>query len=121
MAICATAVKTQQPGEHHRKDFLGESLCASFSPPAFEPLGEHRHEGRVEGAFRKQRAKQIGKAEGDDEGLRHRTGADDRCGEHVADEAQGAAHQREPAHRCRRFEERHALFSLLRLLAGVGT
>ena len=108
MAIWATAVKTQQPGEHHRIDVLRRKRLAFASPPAFEALGEQRHEGRIEGAFGKQRAEQVGKAEGDDEGLRDRPGADAEGDQHVADETQDAAHQRIAADRRCRFEKGHA-------------
>ena len=95
MAICASAVKTSSQANITAIDVFGKALGIRLAA-AFEPLGEQRHEGRIEGAFGEERAEQVGKAEGDDEGLRHRPGADHGSGHHVADEAERAAHQGEP-------------------------
>ena len=53
-----------------------------------------RHEGRVERALAKDGAKMIGQLERDDEGIRHRSGAEDRRHDDVADEAGRPGHQR---------------------------
>jgi hypothetical protein len=54
-------------------------------------LGEERDEGRVKGALGEQAAEQIGDAKGDEEGVRHRAGAEHRRDQHIADEAEHPA------------------------------
>ncbi len=57
-----------------------------------QALGEQRNEGRVEGAFGKQAPEHIGHAEADEEGIGHGGGAEHGGDQHVADEAEHAAH-----------------------------
>jgi len=63
----------------------------------FQRAGEHRHEGRVERAFGKQPAEQVGEAKGGVEGIGHRTGAEYRRQQRVAHEAKDSGEQGEPA------------------------
>ena len=66
----------QQQDEHQAgQRFLGE--CARrLAALALQALGEQRHEGGVEGALAEQAAEQVGKTEGDEEGVGHRAGAE---------------------------------------------
>ena len=57
----------------------------------FELLGEHRHEGHVEGALGEEAAEHVGQREGDQEGLGHRPGAQIGGDQDVAGKAQNAA------------------------------
>ena len=57
-------------------------------------LGEHRHEGEVEGALGEEAAEHVGQGEGDQEGLRHRAGAEEGGHQDVAREAEHAAEHR---------------------------
>ena len=60
---------------------------------ALETLGKQRHERRVERALAEQPAEQIGKAEGDEEGVGHRAAAEDGSNEDIAQKAEHAAQQ----------------------------
>ena len=77
----------QQPGQQDGKDFDGEGACLGLAI-AFDPLGEERHEGGVEGALGKERAEQVGKALGHEEGLGDRAGAQREGDELIAQEAE---------------------------------
>ena len=57
-------------------------------------LGEERHEGGVEGALGEQPAERVGKLEGGVEGVGDRPGAERGRHQHLAREAEHAAHQR---------------------------
>ena len=73
------------------KGLLGEGAGPLLSALAVKALGEQRNEGGVEGAFGEQAAEQIGDAEGDEEGVGDRPGAQHRGDQHVADETEHAA------------------------------
>ena len=73
------------------KGLLGEGARRRLAAVAVKALGEERDEGRVEGPFGEQAAKQVRHAEGDEEGVSHGTGAKHRSDHHVADEAEDAA------------------------------
>ena len=77
----------RQPG----KRLLGEGPRGNFAAVSVKALGEERNEGRIEGAFGEQAAKQVGHAEGDEEGVGHGSSAEHRGDQHVADEAEHAA------------------------------
>ena len=66
---------------------------------ALDLLGEHRHEGEVEGALGEEAAEHVRQREGDQEGLRHRAGAEQRRHQDVAGEPEHAARHRPPADR----------------------
>ena len=53
-------------------------------------LGEQRHEGEVEGALGEEAAEHVRQGEGDEEGLRHRAGAEEGRHQDVAEEAEDA-------------------------------
>ena len=57
---------------------------------ALELLGEERDEGEVEGALGEEAAEHVRQREGDQEGLRHRAGAEERRHDDVAGEAEDA-------------------------------
>ncbi len=63
----------------------------------FQCAGKQRHESGVESPFGEQPPEQIGEAEGGEEGVRRRAGAEQRRHQHVADEAEQAARQRQAA------------------------
>ena len=60
-------------------------------PALGRDLGEARHEGGGEGALGEDGAELVGNAEGDEEGIRQRPGAEDRGEHQVAHEAEQAA------------------------------
>ncbi len=62
-----------------------------------QTLGEERDEGRVEGAFGEQAPEHVGHAEADEEGVGDGRGAEHGGDQHVADEAEHAAHDSHPA------------------------
>ena len=64
---------------------------------AFDLLGEERHEGEVEGALGEEAAEHVRQGEGDEEGLRHRAGAEERGHDDVAGEAEHARDERPAA------------------------
>ena len=70
--------------------------------------GEERHEGGAERAFGEEAAEQVGQAQRDEERVGHRPGAEERRGQHVADEAQDAAHHGIAADRRDRAQQSHA-------------
>src|SRR5690606_29904737 len=70
--------------------------------------GKHGHEGGVERAFGKEPPEEIGEAERGLEGVGGRADAEHGGDQRVADKAEDAAHQRQPAHRERVAEEVHA-------------
>ena len=59
-----------------------------------ELLGEHRHEGEVEGALGEEAAEHVGQREGDQERLRHRAGAEEGRHQDVAQEPEDPAQHR---------------------------
>ena len=96
MAISAMIVSDQQDEHQAGHRLLGEP-ARRFAALALEPLGEQRHECRVERALAEQAAEQIGKAEGDEEGVGHRAAAEDGSNEDVAHKAEHAAQQGQAA------------------------
>ena len=80
---------------------------AASRPFALESLGEQRHEGGIERALAEQAAKQVGKAEGDEEGVGNRAAAEDGSDEDVAQEAEYAAQQGQAADGCEGAVELH--------------
>ncbi len=86
-----------QEDEHQAGQRLLGELARHLPPFALEALGEQRHEGGVEGAFAEQAAKQVGKAEGDEEGVGYGAAAEDGSDEDVAQKAEYAAQQGEAA------------------------
>lgn len=75
---------------HHREGSAGEdvSLCLAV---LLKRLRVQRDEGCSHGAFREQAAEQIGKLEGDEEGIGHRAGAQEPGNEDVAGESSDTA------------------------------
>ena len=72
-----------QDGEHgqHRKqdaEHFFREAPRTVGTVGLDLLGEQRHEGGVEGAFREQPAERVGKLEGGIKGARHRAGAECR-------------------------------------------
>ncbi len=94
MAISATAVKTQQPGEQHRIDVLGEALALRLAAWS-RRFANSGTKAELKAPSANRAAEQIGKAESDDEGLRDGAGADHRGDHHVANKAEVAADERD--------------------------
>ena len=81
--------------DDERREQAGEGVLreAHRELPPFlrDHAGEQRHEGGAEGAFREQSSEQVGQAEGDEEGVARRTGAERGSREYLAHEAQDTA------------------------------
>ena len=104
--------ESQQHGEKPRQRLLREPL-GDARPLSFQPVGEQRHEGRVERPFGKQPPEQVGDAECHNEGISNQAGAQHIGDELIAHESQHAADGREPADGGEGAVEGHgALFSL---------
>ena len=96
--MSATASSTSWRREQQREDAVGEQprrIGAALRADA--RIG--RHEGRVERAFGEDRAEMIGQPQRDEEGVRHRPGAEHRGKHDVAHEAGDARDQRPSADR----------------------
>ena len=76
----------EEPGQQHGEHFDGKGpgLLVAVS---LDALGKQRHEGIVEGTFRKKCAEEIGKALGDEESLRDGPGAERKGNQLVAQES----------------------------------
>ena len=77
-------------------DLVGEELCGRQAR-LLESARISRHEGGSEGAFGEDGAEMVGQPEGDEEGVGHRSGAEDRGHDHVTNEAGEARDEREAA------------------------
>ena len=82
--------------QQDREDLAGELARRRRAPP-LQHAGIGRHVGRVEGALAEDGAELVGQAEGDEEGIRHGAGAQQRTQRHVAQEARAARHQGQSA------------------------
>ena len=103
-----STVTMSSAASEHGQRLLAEFPRASASPsPSRRPAIE-RHEGRVEGALGKQAAEQVREAEGDEEGVGDRPGAERGGDEDVADEAEDAARRGSAADGGEIPQERHA-------------
>ena len=76
-----------EPGERVAGEALG--VLAGL-----DLLGEHRHEGEVEGALGEEAAEHVRQREGDQERLRHRPGAEQRRHDDVPREPEDPRHHR---------------------------
>ena len=94
--------RTKQYGER----LLGEGLGGAVAL-GLEAAREQRHEGGRQGALGGQPAEQVGEAEGDDEGLGDRPGAEHRGDQDVAHETQHAARHGVATDRGRETDQRH--------------
>ena len=84
MASWPTTVKSEQHEAEPGERVAGEALGVLAG---LDLLGEHRHEGEVEGALGEEAAEHVRQREGDQERLRHRPGAEQRRHQDVAREA----------------------------------
>ena len=82
---------------------------AAFASFALEFLGKHRHERRIERALAEQAAKQVRKAEGDEERIGHQRRSERGGDEDVAQKAEHAAEQRQAADGSERSVELHRM------------
>ena len=89
-------VSAKQDEDEPRHRLLGEG-ARRLPALALQALGKQRHEGGIEGALAEQAAEQVGKAEGDEEGVRHRPAAQRGGDQDVAKKAEDAAQQRQAA------------------------
>ena len=85
----------EQPGDREqdylrqkqkRENTIGKQTCRRLSTLARD-MGVGRHEGRVEGAFGKDRAEMIGQSESNEKSIRYRSCAEDRGQHDVAGKA----------------------------------
>ena len=79
-----------EPEGHDGEGFLGEAVGGGAALGG-EHAREGGDEGGVEGALAEQAAEQVGQLQGDEEGVGHRPGAEQRRDQHVAREAEHAA------------------------------
>ena len=77
-------------GEQAREGILGEAHRGD-APFLCDHAGEEGHEGGAEGAFGEERAEQVGQAQRHEESVAGGAGAERRCGQDFAHEAQHAA------------------------------
>ncbi len=101
----------QEHGKEHAEHFFGKATRAVHAV-LFDFLGKKRHESGVEGAFGKKSSKGVRETESGIEGVGHRTGAECRRHEHLAGEAENAAHQRSGRDRGELFDQTHLLKNL---------
>ncbi len=99
----------QDHREQPRERFLGKGTRILSG---FQPLCEDRHEGGVERAFGKEPAKGVREPESGIEGVGYWTGAERCRHEHLAREAENAAHQRSGRDRGELFDQTHLLKNL---------
>ena len=83
MAIWPAMVKSEEHEAEAGERVAGEALGVLAG---LDLLGEHRHEGEVEGALGEEAAEHVRQREGDQERLRHRPGAEQRGHQDVARE-----------------------------------
>ncbi len=93
----------QQGPEEDSPDRVDNSLGAGRVGGA--SLSQDRNEGLGERTFGKQAAQQVGQAEGHEEGVRHRTGAERGRNQRLADQPGDAGHESKAADRGGRFEK----------------
>ena len=90
MARMPIITSRRQPEGHQRRHALGQ-LPRDARPLHRQRPGEGGDEGGVEGALAEQPAEQVGQLERDEEGIRHRPGAEPGGDQHVPREAEDAA------------------------------